>query len=159
MNYHFEMMNKEEVEKVISWKYEGIYAFYDMEADMEDLREFRDDAAENENYWSVYQKDLFVGFFNFNEQQIGQVEIGLGMNPKLVGQGYGLNFLMAGIQKAIALYQPSSLTMAVAEFNKRAIKVYQKAGFIPVKTFIQHTNGGTYPFISMKKEVDLHHSI
>lgn len=151
-------MNQEEVEQVIAWEYDGIYAFYDMQADMEDLREFRDVAAGNENYWSVYQNGGLIGFFCFNEHEVNQVEIGLGMNPQMVGQGNGLDFLTAGIQKAIDLYQPSSLTMAVAEFNKRAIKVYQKAGFIRTKTFIQHTNGGTYPFISMEKELDLHNS-
>lgn len=154
MNYHFKTMNQDEVEKVISWKYEGIYAFYDMEADMEDLREFRDVAAENQKYWSVYEKELLVGFFSYNEQELDQVEIGLGMNPKMVGQGYGLSFLKTGIQKAIDLYQPSSLSMSVAEFNKRAIKVYQKAGFIKKTTFVQRTNGGMYPFVSMIKELN-----
>lgn len=146
-------MNHDEVEKVISWKYEGDYSFYDMEADMEDLREFREVAAENQNYWSVYVEELLVGFFTFNEQSLGQVEIGLGMNPKRVGQGNGLTFLKAGIQKAIDLYHPRSLSMSVAEFNKRAMKVYQKAGFTKESTFIQHTNGGMYPFVSMRKEL------
>ncbi|KMM38060.1 GNAT family N-acetyltransferase [Guptibacillus hwajinpoensis] len=154
MNYHFKIMNQNEVEKVISWKYEGVYAFYDMEADMEDLREFREFAADNRNYWSVYEKEMLVGFFSYHDQDLNQVEIGLGMNPEMVGQGYGLSFLEAGIEKAIDLYQPSSLSMSVAEFNKRAIKVYQKAGFIKENTFVQRTNGGMYPFVSMIKELN-----
>ncbi len=147
-------MNQNEVEKVISWKYEGVYAFYDMEADMEDLREFREFAAQNKNYWSVYEKEMLVGFFSYHDQELNEVEIGLGMNPEWVGQGYGLSFLKAGIEKAIDLYHPNSLSMSVAEFNKRAIKVYQKAGFIKKNTFFQCTNGGMYPFVSMIKKMN-----
>jgi len=37
----------------------------------------------------------------------------------------------------------------VAEFNQRAINVYQRVGFKVVEKFQQDTNGGTFPFLRM----------
>ncbi len=124
-----------------------------MDADLEDLEEFREDAASNENYWSVYQRDHLIGFFSFHEHEDNHIEIGLGMRPDSVGKGEGFSFLEAGLQKAVELYRPTSFGMAVAEFNKRAIKVYKRAGFQITRLFIQQTNGGEFPFVEMKKDL------
>ena len=43
--------------------------------------------------------------------------------------------------------------LSVAEFNKRAIKVYQKAGYQETGSENVHTNGGSYKFIIMTKSV------
>ncbi|MGG1687482.1 hypothetical protein [Pseudalkalibacillus sp. NRS-1564] len=59
----------------------------------------------------------------------------------------------AGLQKAVELYRPTSFGMAVAEFNKRAIKVYQRAGFQITHLFMQQTNGGEFQFVEMKKNL------
>ncbi len=42
---------------------------------------------------------------------------------------------------------------AVALFNKRAIKVYEKIGFQSVERYMQKTNGGEFEFIKMKKYI------
>ncbi|PFG13730.1 GNAT family N-acetyltransferase [Bacillus sp. es.036] len=125
-----------------------------MDEDPEDLYEFREVAANNPHYWSVYRLDQFIGFFSYVLKSGNQVEIGLGMSPGLVGNGHGYEYLKAGIEKAIELYRPSSLVMSVADFNERAIKVYQRAGFQKNNSFQQHTNGGVYSFIKMQKELD-----
>jgi len=41
--------------------------------------------------------------------------------------------------------------LAVADFNKRAIKLYEKLGFETSETYLQETNGGQYSFVKMKK--------
>ncbi|MGA9290771.1 MAG: hypothetical protein WBV93_20755, partial [Anaerobacillus sp.] len=78
MEYYLKLITQEEVEIIISWNYEGIYSFYNMEADPDDLKEFREGAAGNSNYWSVYRSRQLIGFFCFIEQGKNQVEIGLG---------------------------------------------------------------------------------
>ncbi|WP_347549751.1 GNAT family N-acetyltransferase [Pseudalkalibacillus hwajinpoensis] len=155
MDYRFALLDEEEVERIISWKYDGIYSFYDMEADDEDLQEFRENAANNKNYWGVYEANILIGFFTFIEGSKGTVEIGLGLSPQQVGIGKGYDFLHAGLQKAHELYRPTTLEMAVAEFNQRAINVYLKAGFAITHSFIQRTNGGEYTFIRMRKDSGL----
>ncbi|MGF2715207.1 GNAT family N-acetyltransferase, partial [Bacillus cereus] len=46
-------------------------------------------------------------------------------------------------------YKCDYITLSVAAFNERAIKVYKKAGFEAVGTFIQKTNGSCFEFLKM----------
>lgn len=62
----------------------------------------------------------------------------------------GLGFMQFGIEFAKEKYCPKTLTLAVAAFNERAIKVYKKAGFAALNTFMQATNGGRFEFLKMK---------
>ncbi len=80
------------------------------------------------------------------------VKIGLGMKPELTGKGMGLDFLKAGLSYAISKYNPKVITLLVATFNERAIKVYKKAGFESVETFNQDINGSRFEFLKMKYE-------
>lgn len=45
--------------------------------------------------------------------------------------------------------QGEKITLSVATFNQRAIKVYKNIGFQPVNTFLQKTNGDVYEFMNM----------
>lgn len=54
MQYKFVPMNeKYAYEIVYNWRYSGIYSFYDIIADKEDLKEFLDKDNWNEEYFAV----------------------------------------------------------------------------------------------------------
>jgi ribosomal-protein-alanine N-acetyltransferase len=103
-------------------------------------------AAEDEHGW-------LIGFFEF-KRQADTVEIGLGLRPDLTGQGIGLSFLEAGLEFARARYAPRRFRLAVTTFNLRAMKVYERAGFRPTRTFRHQTNGGIYEFVEMERAAD-----
>ena len=48
-------------------------------------------------------------------------------------------------------HETNEFILNVAEFNKRAITVYKKVGFIEIEKYLQKTNGGEFNFIKMKK--------
>lgn len=147
--YSFTPMKKEmAVEIAYEWKYDGDYSFYDMTADQEDLEEFLE--SDRSGYYIVRREEELLGYFCFKQSGTGEVEIGLGMKPELTGKGLGLAFFKEGIKFALQQYQTADLFLSVAAFNQRAIKVYQKAGFVPVKTFMQDTNGSRFEFVRMK---------
>lgn len=150
MKYNFKKMSQKQAENIaLNWHYEGEYSFYDFEADEEDLAELLSPQERGEKYYIVKKDDEEVGFFYF-ENEGDFVVIGLGMKPELTGNGMGLEFLRAGMRYAISKYNPNEIKLAVATFNERAIKVYQRAGFETDGTYMQDINGSQFEFLKMK---------
>ncbi|MEZ0481570.1 GNAT family N-acetyltransferase [Planococcus sp. SSTMD024] len=151
MDYTFQAMTQEQAEDIAaSWRYQGEYSFYDMNADPEDLEEFLDPEKRADSYFMVFQDNEAVGFYSFGQTGQETVDIGLGMKPELTGKGSGAAFLKAGLQFAKSNYHPQKITLSVAAFNKRAISVYEKLGFREVESFVQPTNGGHFDFVKME---------
>lgn len=73
-----------------------------------------------------------------------------GLRPDLTGGGRGLDFLRAGLETLGDGPMSQRVTLRVAAFNKRAISVYEAAGFTIVRTYLQPTNGGTFDFVDME---------
>lgn len=151
MEFQFLNMNKKFAEEICyNWKYEGIFSFYNMTEDKEDLQGFLDSKNWN-RYSAVLQENSLVGFFMF--QIIDDaVFIGLGLKPDLTGKGYGKDFVLSGIDylKNSPYGANKKIKLCVAQFNKRAIFLYKNIGFVPYLKYIEKTNGGEYPFIKME---------
>jgi ribosomal-protein-alanine N-acetyltransferase len=145
---------------VSSWRYDGIYAFYnpppDAPQDLEEMLDGRYHAV------LVEQHDL-AGFYCIGEaaQVPGAVaeelygedalDIGLGMRPDLTGRGMGLHFMEAILGHAGDTYRPAAYRLVVATFNRRAIRVYERAGFVAGPTFCSSTPNGTTELIRMTR--------
>lgn len=150
MNSTFQTMTQKQAEEIATnWHYNGKYSFYDMDADQEDLEEFLDAEKRNESYFIVIKDKEVIGFYSFNQITEDTIDIGLGMKPDLTGNGYGLDFLKEGLEFAKSKYNPKEITLSVATFNQRAIRVYKKVGFKEAGTFVQVTNGSSFEFLKM----------
>lgn len=150
MDIQFLPITQDQAEQIAyQWHYEGIYAFYNMEADEEDLAEFINPLTRGAVFAAISNQEL-IGFISVDIHTVGQIEIGLGLRPDLTGQGYGVVFLSQALNYMKSKFSPSIISLAVATFNKRAISLYKKIGFIEETTFMQHTNGGDYEFVNMK---------
>ncbi|MFH7830231.1 GNAT family N-acetyltransferase [Bacillus luti] len=150
MDYTYTVMTQEEAEEIAyNWHYEGKYSFYDIEADEEDLAEFLHEESRGNHIFSVKENGTLIGFFSFCKTDNRTVDIGLGMRPNITGDGLGLQFVKAGLDFSKERYSCKYITLSVATFNERAIKVYKRAGFEAVGTFIQKTNGSCFEFLKM----------
>ncbi|MED0970175.1 GNAT family protein [Bacillus paramycoides] len=150
MGYVFTVMTQKEAEEIAhNWHYEGEYSFYNMEADQEDLAEFLNGEMRGNHTFSVKENDTTIGFFSFCKINNRTVDMGLGMRPDITGNGLGLKFVNAGLDFSKEKYGCNYIALSVATFNERAIKVYKRAGFEAVGTFIQKTNGGCFEFLKM----------
>jgi len=155
-------MNDAEAYEISGWRYPPPYDFYDPAGDEEDLAELLDPGKRRDHhYYSAFSDDDLVGFLCFGAgarvpglpyEDDGSLDIGLGLSPDLTGRGLGLAFLGAGLGFARARFAPDRFRLSVATFNERAIKVYERAGFRPVGTFVQHAEGGRHPFLLMTRE-------
>ena len=145
------MEQPEAVEIADRWKYNGEYAFYDMTADPEDYEEIVTPEKRGNRYFSVFDGDDLTGFFCV-EQDGADVEIGLGLRPGLTGQGRGKAFQEEILRFVRENYSFEKIKLDVVSFNQRAIKVYERAGFLKTGTAKVSTNGGVYDFVLMELE-------
>lgn len=132
-----------------NWHYTDPYSFYDLDADEEDLNEFLDPARRGNSTFAVSHNDDLLGFFTVQPVDGHTCDIGLGMRPDLTGRGAGQDFLKLVLSYVNMNFVPERITLSVATFNTRAIKVYVKAGFTTVEKYMQDTNGSSYEFIKM----------
>jgi ribosomal-protein-alanine N-acetyltransferase len=145
-------MSQADAVAISRWRYPEPYAFYDWDADPDDLVELLDPARRGDAYSAVEDASgELVGFFSCKPREPGAVEIGLGLRPDLTGRGLGAAFLEAGLGHARARFEPAEFLLAVATFNRRAITVYARAGFVPVRTYLHATNGGEWEFLEMRR--------
>ena len=138
------------------WHYDGQYSFYDMKNDQEDYDEIISPKMRKNNYFQVLDNDdNLVAFFclDQNDQREEQVEIGLGLAPKLTGHGLGSEFITVIENFVKNNYDYKVIVLSVADFNLRAIKVYQRAGYVKRNTEMVHSNGGSYKFDIMSKKI------
>ena len=145
------MEQSEALEIAERWKYDGEYAFYDMTADPEDYEEIVTPEKRGNRYFSVFNGDELTGFF-CAEQEGADVEIGLGLRPDLTGRGRGGAFLEEILWFVRENYSFEKIKLDVVSFNQRAIKVYERAGFLKTGTAKVSTNGGVYDFVLMELE-------
>ena len=143
-------LTQSDAETIATWHYEGKYAFYDAEADADDLAELLDPALRGDSMFGVRDgASELVGFFAFQVAD-GVVDFGLGLRPDLTGRGLGADFARAGLDFARTRFSPKTIQLRVAAFNKRAIKVYHRIGFREVEHYMNRTNGGEFEFVRME---------
>jgi [ribosomal protein S18]-alanine N-acetyltransferase len=125
------------------WRYPPPYDFYDGDVDPPP-------PLNRERYFAALDADCeLVGFYYF-EQKPPDLDYGLGLRPDLVGQGLGLEFFLAGLAFAHERYRPRRVFLHVAEFNKRALRVYERAGFKLVSRHVRSFERfGEVPFLTM----------
>ena len=143
-------MTASDANAVAAWHYPGVYSFYDWEQDAEDLAELLDPEEWGRRYFAVDRDGDLVGFFVFKLAD-GLAEVGLGLRPDLTGLGLGDAFLDAGLRFAADELSAEGYTLAVAAFNRRAITVYERAGFAETERYEHHTNGCAHAFVRMTR--------
>lgn len=158
------LMEEVDARAIMTWRYEGQYAIYNWE-DEDDPAVMLD--RRSPHYAVRDEHGELVGFFAygssayvwdsgephlFSEQNT--ITIGLGMRPDLTGRGLGLAFTLAGLDFAREHFQPDYFRLYVLAFNKRAIRVYERAGFECVGIYKQsNAEFGNRDFVEMRRKV------
>lgn len=144
-------MTQEDAEAIAEWHYDPPFDFYDPRADDQDLAELLDPATRDGSYFTVRDSGgELVAFLQLDDRD-GVVDVGIGLRPDLTGRGLGLSFLEHGLTFARELFGPRRFRLQVAEFNRRAITVYERAGFECTRSYPHETNGGVFRFVEMER--------
>ncbi len=143
--------------EIIKWKYDKPYDVYNFPNIKLDPN-----IVINDKYFAVINEYLeLVGYYCIDDEARVITEesrgiytddfldMGLSMKPDLTGKGLGLEFVKFGESFLKHKYN-KRLRLTVACFNKRAIKVYKKAGFSLGEKFIKHAPNWDYEFMIMR---------
>lgn len=178
MSLVFTPMTEADARAILAWRYEGQYAVYNspeaaLGPDFDPLIELLDPGSP---YFAVRESidaadAPSLGFFGYGSacemgaaetrglatpyllRPDGSATIGLGLRPDLTGQGRGLALVEAGLDYARDHYHPSLFRLYVFEWNQRAIRVYQRAGFVAVGHTSFTAPEGERVFIEMTRAV------
>jgi len=150
--FRFRSMSQADAEAIAAWRYPDEYSFYDWTSDADDLAELLDPRERAGEYVAVDSEGgTLIGFYQYKRPHGTCIEIGLGLHPAWTGRGFGRSFLEAGLDYARRRFAPERFTLSVARFNRRAITVYERAGFVTVRLFNHRTNGREWEFIEMRR--------
>lgn len=157
MELYIVPMERRHAEEIITWRYEGEYALYSFSGSEEDLTELL-----GGEYYAVFvEKDILMGYFCFGSTARIQtiesgvyddsaLDIGLGMEPSHCGKGGGADFVLTGLKFAADAFGVHTVRLTVANFNKRAIRAYEKAGFRPLRTVSHKQSGAAFLIMTLE---------
>jgi ribosomal-protein-alanine N-acetyltransferase len=158
MTFTLRPMRWRDIRSIARWRYPDRYAFYNTS-----LRPFVAIMLAQSlyrllsapiYYTVVDEGGAIVGIFSFLLGSSNTVEVGLGMRPDLTGQGrgVGLAFVLAGLDFARRRFRPARFSLTVATWNQRAMRVYERAGFVPVGVTRRKKLGRVYEALEMTRK-------
>ena len=137
--YRLKPLEEWHARDILNWRYPKPYDFYDPPDDGHQdhyVAQFLNPAYQFHAVLDV--RDRLIGFCSFGidgqvpggHYDTGALDIGLGMKPEFTGQGNGTAFFAAVLRFAELNLNAARIRLTVAQFNQRAMTLYQKFGFI-----------------------------
>ncbi|MBN1220191.1 MAG: GNAT family N-acetyltransferase [Anaerolineae bacterium] len=152
MPFIFRPITEVDIRQITAWQYEPPYHPYNLAdpPDAADIEYFLD--PQNNFYIITNESNELLAFCSFGldaqvpggDYRATALDIGLGIRPDLTGQGNGATFVEAVLDFAPRTFAPTMFRVTVAEFNKRALRVWEKAGFRQVQRFQKNNDNQTF---------------
>ena len=165
IQFEFCPLTAEHVSEILTWRYEPPYDIYNMGEGTDDPVELKEAIAyfSQPEYHFTAMLDQptqeLVAFCSFGKDgQVGggdysatAVDIGMGVHPRHTGRGLGRLFAGEAMKLAQEKFNPPRLRVTIAEFNRRAQKVWERHDFVPVQRF--RSNFNRRPFVLYVREL------
>lgn len=149
-----EMTEKYAME-ISEWKYADEFHIYNMPSwkeMVEDEWALTDVSKRKSDYFAFVTEDKGLVAFTRHTMQADGIMLGVGVNPKYLSLGYGSEAIKLTVEYLMVLYPSEKIFLDVRTWNKRAVRSYEKAGFIIEKTLEQETHVGNGQFFRMYYE-------
>ena len=142
-------MTEDEKYVIADWRYSGDYALYNTRPYEEDRKKGVGFANPGFIGFSFYDRDALIGFTCLYEED-REIMIGIGVAPEYCGRGYGREMLETTCGLSETMFPGKPLYLEVRTWNARAVRCYEKAGFvIDGEPFTQRTGLGEGTFYRM----------
>lgn len=147
--YKFRRVSENDVKDMLTWKYEGIYSFFDNDLSQGKINYIKSFPTDD-NVYAIYdEKNQLVG--NCALYLNDKVSFSIQMRPNLTSKGMGKEFLEAFLEFAKEKYNLKNIELSVLKFNERAIRLYKSLDFKVTDEFMGKTVKGEMEFIKMEK--------
>jgi ribosomal-protein-alanine N-acetyltransferase len=152
-------MDEAQARSILKWQYDPPYDLYDPGAgDVEETVQILLD-PQYAYYALLTAEGELVAYCCFGadarvpggDYGADALDVGLGVRPDLTGQGQGSAYVQAVLALARRTFSPSAFRVTIAEFNARALRVWEKAGFRRVQRFQRGQDGRA--FLVLVREV------
>lgn len=165
-------MTEEHARAIVDgWRYEGEYAVYDY---INEAEHMLDPSGWGRGVFAVLDEtgelagELSIEFFDQDEKPTPygdfadtalissrEMWIGFGLRPDLTGRGLGEGFVTACVDFALRHtgYGGEYVHLGVANFNRRAITVYERSGFRSFHETKSEIGGKTLAITYMRKRL------
>ncbi|WP_373231039.1 GNAT family N-acetyltransferase [Cohnella sp.] len=146
-------MTEEEGNAISQWRYPAPYDRYRWpvwETMVEHGLEFGDPSIRQAQYQAVHDKHThrLVGYIQLFP--MGQtMRIGMGLRPDCCDQGWGSALTALAVEEASRRLPGAEIDLEVEQWNKRAIRAYEKAGFIITDEYDRQATHGTVSVFCM----------
>jgi ribosomal-protein-alanine N-acetyltransferase len=160
MPFQFPPMDEASARTILAWRYEAPYDIYNLDLEGADQVVGCFVEPANAYYTILDSKGELIAYCCFGSEgrvpggdyESPALDIGLGVRPDLTGRGLGDAFVEAVLGFAKKQFAPSDYRVTVAEFNKRALRVWEKAGFRPLKRFERTFDGMPFVVLTVKSK-------
>jgi RimJ/RimL family protein N-acetyltransferase len=159
----FSPLTEEEAHAIQRWRYPEPYAIYNLNGDPVEVKEMLD--RRSPHYAVRDDTGDLIAFFAFGSSaEVGEVgephlytedgglSVGLGLHPDRTGRRLGLSLVIAGLALGRQRYHPAYFRLFVLTWNTRAIRVYERAGFVWVGVHDVSAGEGMRHFFEMRQE-------
>jgi ribosomal-protein-alanine N-acetyltransferase len=146
MPFTFHPMDEAAARAVLAWHYPPPYEVYNEETgSMEQV--VQEVLRPDYHYYRMAEdSDPLVAYCCFGadarvaggDYALAALDLGLMVRPDLNGQGRGVQFATAVLTFAQQNFPQKVWRVTIAEFNRRAQRVWQRLGFRQVETFARH---------------------
>ena len=135
-------MTADEATLVAAWRYDGDWSVYNLDS----AGSLLDDSP---CYHAVLADDRLVGFCCTGiaarvpgiADEPGILDVGMGMDPALVGQGHGTAF-GAAVPRYLTAHQPNQMMRVVIQgWNARSLQFAYRLGFSEIGELIVRQSG------------------
>lgn len=142
--------------EICEWRYEKPHDIYNM-PNWSVVKEHNwgiaNEAKRNNEFYAVFENNKLIGFFRLLKSTT-IVTLGLGLHPHYCGKGFGYKLVELALAESKTRYEGIPVRLEVRCFNQRAIKCYERMGFMEINRYAKNTPTGIDDLIVMEHHAE-----
>ena len=156
MKINIKVLSEDNVREIFSWRYTEPYSIYNMPSMAEAINNkyaILQQEIREKDFFGLYLDDCFIGYFHLYMPSERKVMLGVGLSPEFCGHGYGELCMVKIIEYIKNNFLYKSIILVVRSFNSRAIKCYQRVGFIKTDSYEKEVGEEKVEYYKMEMQL------